>query len=183
MQASTRRFGRFSAGPAPSFAERRSWVHGVRRRLAERSRYALSFGTPSQSRAGSAWMWRQSGSPRIATWNWRQSSRIDESSSLSDRGWQLPGDLVGRLVGAQAAPDRVAQPAGLSELAVGDLAHQRRCDPVRIARLLARHIDERRGLAAQFLQLGLDFIELAVVEPRSHAADIMQAGRGRYSHQ
>ena len=35
---------------------------------------------------------------------------------------------------------------------------------MRIARILARHIDERRGLAAQLLQLA-DLIELAVVEP------------------
>ena len=56
---------------------------------------------------------------------------------------ELPDHLIGRLVGAQAAPDRVAQPAGLGELAVGDLANQRRFDPMRIARILARHIDER----------------------------------------
>ena len=36
---------------------------------------------------------------------------------------------------------------------------------MRVARILPRHIDERRGLAAQLLQLGLDVVELAVVEP------------------
>lgn len=54
---------------------------------------------------------------------------------------------------------------------------------MRIARVLAWYVDERRGLPAQLVQPGLDVIELSVVEARAHSADVVQAVRGRDSHQ
>src|SRR5215211_2854300 len=77
----------------------------------------------------------------------------------------------------------MAQPAWLGELAVRHLADQRRRHPMRVTRVLARDINERGGLTAQLLQLGLDVVELAVVEPGSHAADIVQAGLSRDPHE
>jgi len=81
------------------------------------------FGRPSRSRTASGWSSKRSGSPRIAAWSWLQSSRIETSFSLGG-SWKLPNHITGRLVGAKSAPDRVPQPAGFGELAVGDLPDQ-----------------------------------------------------------
>ena len=54
---------------------------------------------------------------------------------------------------------------------------------MRVARVLAWHIDEGRGLTAESFQLGLDVIELAIVEPGSDPAEVVQAIVGGQSHQ
>src|SRR4249919_2922744 len=54
---------------------------------------------------------------------------------------------------------------------------------MRVARVLAWHVDEGRGLTAESFQPGLDVIELAIVEPRSDTAEVMQAVVGGQSHQ
>src|ERR1700750_2160147 len=91
-------------------------------------------------------------------------SRLDSSRSCpsivtANRSGALPillGALLGCLVVTQPQEAGEAQPPVPRPVAVADLDHQLRIDPVGAAGILARHrpLGERRGLGRQRLQPG-----------------------------
>src|SRR5689334_17940409 len=68
------------------------------------------------------------------------------ASGFPAAGSALTYYLGRRLVGPQATPGRVPQPAVARPLRERDLADQPGCDPVRITGVGARHVGEGRAL-------------------------------------
>src|SRR3954471_24504098 len=104
------------------------------------------------------------------------SSRPSTSTAtFSDFFSGLTDHLVRRLVRAQPAPAWVSQSAVAGPLAEADFADDLRRDPVRVLGVLARYdIGERRVLACQRLQLGLEVAQHLVREAGADVPGVRQ---------
>src|SRR5579885_423058 len=98
---------------------------------------------------------------------------------------RLTAYLVRRLVRPQPAPGRMAQPPVFRPLGEGDLADELRRHPARVLRLRSRHVvGERRGVACELRQVGLEVAQHLVGEPGADVTDVLQpAGPGHTDEQ